>query len=117
MNTLALSPTWDLMVDDSKNIAMNSGPQAVVQDVASVVSTFLGEVYYDTGVGLPYLSEVMTKPYAPTLLTPMLANAAKLVPSVVAAKTVITGFNMTTRKISGNLNIIDTSGQALGVTF
>ena len=63
MNTIALSsPAWDLEVDATGNIAMATGPNAIAQDVASAISTFLGEVYYDTTLGVPYLTDVLAQP-------------------------------------------------------
>ena len=125
MNTLALSNTplanpptsspWDLQVDGNKNIAVNTGSLALAQDVASVIQTFQGEVYYDTTQGLPYLSDVMGQPYAPSLLKPALNAAALTVPGVLAAKATISTF--ANRRASGVIDITDATGEALGIYF
>lgn len=125
MNTLMLSNTplanpptsspWDLTVDGNNNIGMATGPLALAQDVASNIQTFLGEVYYDTTLGIPYLSDVMGQPYAPSILQPMLQAAALAVPGVLQSKAIITNF--VNRKASGVVNITDASGEALGVHF
>ena len=116
MNTIALSsPAWDLEVDANGNIAMASGPNAIAQDVASAISTFLGEVYYDTSQGIPYFTSVLAQPYSPSLIQALLVQAALAVPGVVKAQATITKF--VGRKVSGVVNVIDINGQALGVTF
>lgn len=116
MDTLALSsPAWDLTIDANNNIALASGPNQEAQDVASAISTYLGEVLYDTSIGIPYFSEVLGQNYAPSLIRALLEGAALTVPGVVKAKATITGFQ--NRQISGNVQIIDTTGQALGVNF
>lgn len=114
-NSLQLTAGWDLTVDGSRNLSMLSGPAAVAQDVASAISTFLGEVYYDTTQGIPFFADVLGQAYSPSLLRALLVQAALTVPDVVQAQAKITGFQ--NRKITGVVNIIDTSGQALGVTF
>jgi hypothetical protein len=125
MNTLALSnfsetvtspgSAWDLGLDGNGNIASVSGPSQIAQDVASAIQLFLGELYYDVTLGLPYLTEVMGQPYAPSVITPLLESAALSVPGVVKAKATITTF--LNRQVSGYINILDSTGQALGVNF
>jgi hypothetical protein len=125
MNTLALSNTplanpptsspWDLTVDGFKNIGVAVGPLALAQDVASAIQTYLGEVYYDTTQGLPYLSAVLGQPYAPMLLQTQLQQTALSVPGVLLAKASINTF--VNRMASGVVFITDASGEALGIHF
>ena len=97
------------------DIATVGDGTAIAQDVASVIQTFLGELYFDTTVGLPYFQSVMNQPYGASILQPLLVQAALQVPGVVSAQATIT--SIINRKISGIIDIIDTTGQALGVTF
>jgi len=116
MNTLAINvASWDMSVDGSANIAIASGTAAVAQDVASAVSVFLGEMYYDITFGIPYLATVMGQSYAPALVGQYLEQVALTVPTVVSAKAFITSFQ--NRKISGSIQVIDTTGQTLGISF
>lgn len=115
MNTIQLSPAWDLMLDGNGNIAVATGPNAIAQDVASAISTFLGEVYYDTTLGLPWLSQVFGQAYSPSLITALLVQAALTVPGGVQAEVV--GLALVNRKVTGTVNVIDTTGASLGVTF
>ena len=55
MNSLALSDKWDLSLTVGGNIAVVSGSARVAQDVASYERVFLGEGWYDTQAGIPYL--------------------------------------------------------------
>lgn len=60
MDSLLLDRTrWDLVLDANRNIAVASVPYSTAQDVACMVRTFLGEVYYDTQKGLPYFQEIL----------------------------------------------------------
>jgi len=116
MNTVQLSsPAWDFQLDANGNIALATGANAIAQDVASAISTFLGEVYYDTTQGIPYFSNVLGQQYSSSLVQSLLIQAALTVPGVVSAKATITSFK--NRKITGTVTVIDTNGQALGVTF
>jgi hypothetical protein len=120
MNTIQLSPstslmTWDLVIDSNGNIATTTGPDALAQDVASAISTFLGEAYYDTTMGIQYLTDVLGQPFSPSVLKALLVQAALTVPGVVSAKATLAP--MPGRTIGGTVEFIDINGQALGVTF
>lgn len=120
MNTITLTQPgsvdpWDLTVDGSGNLAMSTGAAAIAQDVASAISTFLGEVYYDTTVGVPFFSQVFGQSFSRSVVANLLKNAALTVPGVVSAQVTITSFAK--RKLSGTVEVIDTVGQSIGVTF
>lgn len=115
MNTLQLNAQWDLTVDSNGNIAMESGAAAIAQDVASAISTFLGEVFYDTTLGLPYLSDVLGQAYSPSILRALLEAAALGVPGVVSARATITQFQA--RVVTGTVIVTDSDGRTVLVTF
>jgi hypothetical protein len=115
-NTLLLdTDQWDLVLDASGNIAMASPPYSLAQDVASAVQTFLGEVYYNTKLGIPYLGTVLGKLPPAALLTQLITNQALTVPGVVSAQTVISSFN--NRSVSGQITFTDESGVTTIVHF
>jgi hypothetical protein len=115
-NTLLLDQTqWDLVLDTSGNIAMASPPYALAQDVASAVRTFLGEVYYDTTLGIPYFEDVLGKLPPASLLTQLMSNEALTVPGTVTATTVINSFN--NGGVSGQVIFTDESGETTSVNF
>jgi len=115
MNTLQLSPTWDLMVDANGNLAVATGPQALAQDVASAISTFLGEAYFDTALGVPWAGTVFAQDYSPALVTSLLTQAALSVPGVVSAT--VTDLAYKNGVVTGTCKFTDSTGASLGVSF
>ena len=115
MDTLELSSSWDLVLDSNGNLAIQMGPAAIAQDVASAVSVFLGEAYWDTTLGIPWISDVFNSNYNPQLITSLLEQTALTVPGVVSAKATIISFSQ--GRISGTIQVIDTTGIAQGVSF
>ena len=118
MNTILLNPTsWDMLLDSNGNIAMASNPYAIAQDVASAIKLFLGELYYNTGKGIPYFAEILSK--SPNTAAPILAaqveQAALTVPEVVSAK--CTQLYFDNQVLSGVVEVIDTTGAANNVQF
>ena len=112
--TMTLDPvTWDLTLDPSGNIALTTAPDSLAQDAASAIKTFLGECYWDTTVGVPYLTQILAPPppQAPpslALLKQQFINAALTVPGVAAAQCFITSFS--NRAISGQVQVMPSSG-------
>lgn len=129
-NTLYLDvEAWDLVADASGNIAMATPPYSLTQDVASACRTFLGEVYYDTTVGVPYLGQITdgTQPGKPissqllgttpslNILQGALAAAALTVPSVESASVVISSF--LNRLAQGQVQFTTDTGTTLQVAI
>lgn len=114
MATLTLNDaTWDLELNASGNIAITSDPDSLAQDAASAIKTLLGECYWDTTVGVPYLTQILAPP--PPQVPPSLAllkqqfiNAALTVPGVAAAQCFITSFS--NREVSGQVQVVPSSG-------
>jgi hypothetical protein len=117
MKTLILDRTvWDLVVDLSGNIAVADTPYSLAQDAASAIRTFQGECWYDTTLGVPYWTQILGKSPPPiALIQAKLISAAKTVPGVVSAQCFITSF--TDRKISGQVQVTDASGQTTAAAF
>lgn len=116
LNTLLLdTDQWDLVLDAAGNIAMASPPYALAQDVASAVRTFLGEVWYDTTLGIPYQTEVLGKLPPAAMLTQLISTEALTVPGVVTAQCVITSF--AAREVSGQIIFTDESGEETTIAF
>ena len=118
MKTLLLSPsTWDLLVDSSGNIAVASNPYSIAQDVASAIKVFIGEVYYDTTLGLPYLGQILgqSRTDAVSVVAAQTEQAALTVPEVVKAK--CTQLHYSNRTLSGVVEVIDTTGAAHNIQF
>jgi hypothetical protein len=122
VNTLLLDVgLWDLVADANGNIAMASPPYALAQDVASAVRVVLGEVFYDTTQGIPWLApnstQVLGSVPSLTTLKAYIVNAALTVPNVVTATCIITGFSLATRQITGQVQFTDSFGNNYSVNL
>lgn len=118
MNTILLSPTtWDLLLNSDGNIAMASNPYSIAQDVASAIKLFLGELYYNTGKGVPYFDRIFSQSpnSAVAIMAAQSEQAALTVPEVVSAK--CTQLYYDNRTLSGVLEVIDTTGTSHNVKF
>lgn len=123
-STLYLDPqSWDLSLDASENIAVAAPPYAITQDVASACRTFLGEVYYDESLGVPYVGntqdvqspgqQLLGRTPALNVLQSALAAAALTVPFVASAVSVISAFLNRTAK--GQVQFKTDDGQSFTV--
>src|ERR1700730_16212385 len=64
--------TGDSCLDAAGNIAVASAPYSIAQDVATQLSAFLGECWYDTTQGVPYWQQVLGKRPPASLLISLL---------------------------------------------
>ena len=117
MNTLLLDTVlWDLVLDASGNIAAASEPYSLAQDAASAIRTILGEVYYDTTIGVPYLTAIFGKSPPVDQLKQLFVAAALTVPDVVSAQCFISQF--TDRTVTGQVQVTSQStGQSSAASF
>ena len=115
MDTLYLTPSWDLTLDSAGNIALATEPYALAQDAASAIRTFAGECVYDTKLGIPYFTEILGKPFNIELVRNYFINAALTVPDVITAKVIFTGFN--SREISGQVQVTGKSSAPIAAEF
>jgi hypothetical protein len=108
-NTLLLDTVqWDLVLNAAGDIAMASPPYSLAQDVASACRTFLGEVWYDTRLGIPYFEEILGHSPPPQTFEQYMAEAALTVPGVVNAQCTITSIN--NRTLRGQVTFTATDG-------
>jgi len=126
MRTILLDTlTWDMVIDASGNIAVADVPYAMAQDAASAIKTFLGEAYYDTTLGVPYLtnSNAAAATASPLMggavnlpaLKAALVGAAKTVPGVVSAQVFIN--SVRNRVVSGQVQVTDSDGNTQAANF
>jgi len=109
-STLALElQDWDLCVDTSGNIALATEPYSIAQDVASACRTFLGECWYNTTYGIPYLDQVFGQLPSLSVIKALLVTAAETVPGCGNPIAVITGFQG--RQLLGQIQFINSFGQ------
>jgi hypothetical protein len=117
MQTLLLDVAqWDLVLDARGNIAVASDPYSLAQDAASAIKTFLGEVFWDTTIGVPYLQQIFGVAASLALVKAQLADAALTVPETTAAQCFITAF--TQRNLQGQVQVTSqTTGQTAVMPF
>lgn len=114
-NTMLLDiDTWDHVVDASGNWAIAGPPYSQAQDASSAIRTWLGEVYYNTTIGVPYDSIFGKVPNIP-LLKSYLVAAAKTVPGVTSAVVYIS--SIVGRNVSGQVQITNENGQTATAAF
>jgi hypothetical protein len=101
--------TGDSCLDANGNIAVASAPYSIAQDVATQMSTFLGECWYDTTQGIPYWQQILGKRPPASLLTSLFEAQALLVPDVATATATIGGVNAQRGAIA-QMVVTDTDG-------
>ena len=111
MNTLQLSiDNWDLQLDANGNLIIATPPYSTAQDVASAVRTFLGEVFFDQSLGVPYTQQIFNQIVPLSVLQSGIEAAALTVPGVLTATAVIQTFE--NRQVSGQVLITDSDGNS-----
>ena len=116
MNTLLLTrDLWDLCLDANNNIAVASDPYSVAQDVASACRTFLGEVYYNTTLGVPYFQQILGKFPPLALLKAQLCAQAARVPGCTNPQCFIA--SVANRTVTGQIVFTDSNGKTQTVAF
>lgn len=117
MDTLLLDrDSWDLTTNVDGNIAVANEPYSLAQDAASAIKTFLGEIWWDTTIGLPYFTQILWLNPTLAFLKQQFVEAALTVPNVAAAKVFLT--DLTDRAIGGQVQVIaDQTGQLAAVNF
>jgi len=75
------SVTGDIAYENG-NFVFLDGIDAVVQDVKSRLSTFLGEWFLDTSLGVPYHQQIFVKGTTPTQIDSLIKLEIKNTPGV-----------------------------------
>ena len=101
---------WDLLIDTNGNIAVASDPYSLAQDAASAIRTFLGEVWYDTQLGIPYFQTILGQTPPLSYIKAKLVAAALTVPGVTDAQCFIS--SISGRTLKGQVQINGGTGVA-----
>ncbi len=117
MKTMLLDrTTWDLVLDAAGNIAVASEPYSLAQDAASAIMAYRGECFWDTTLGVPYLTQIFGKSPTVEQLKSLFVAAAMTVPDVSSAQCFIT--SSTNRRVSGQIQVRSAStGSAAAANF
>lgn len=100
---------WDLLTDAAGNIAAATAPYSRAQDVANALRTFLGEVWYDTSIGIPYFQQILGHTPPVTMFQELMVQAALRVPGVASAECTIEAFE--DRRVTGQVTFLTDDGQ------
>lgn len=120
MKTMFLNPaTWDLAKDASGNIAAAADPYALAQNAASAIKLFLGEQWYNSTLGVPYLTangrrQILARPLN-SLMKATLAAVAETVTGVSKAQVFITA--VADRNVRGQVQVTNSSGTTTAALF
>lgn len=106
---------WDLVLDVDGNWAVAEEPYAVAQDVASAIKLFAGELWYNTGKGVPYFGSILGHSPSVAYMKSQFAAAAHTVPLVVEAICYIS--SLAGRNVHGQVQTTDSANQVSVVTF
>jgi len=106
---------WDWVLDASANIAVCTEPYSLAQDVACALRTFLGEVYYDTSLGVPYYQSILNMQNPYSVVESILVQQALTMSGVVEAKCLI--IEVIGRKVSGQIQVTDRNGAISNASF
>ncbi|MDE9483274.1 hypothetical protein KKJ06_18465 [Xenorhabdus bovienii] len=106
---------WDVMLDDLGNLAITQNPYAVAQDVACACSTFLGECWYDTTLGIPYYQRILGHWPGTQLINAKMEQEALKLPYVQSAS--CTAVSDAHRSINGVMTITDSNFDQLTVNL
>ena len=108
--------SWDLSIDANSNIAIADPDYSLAQDAASAIKTFLGEMFYDTTVGVPWLTQILGQAPSLSLLKQQLVDAALMVPGVASAQVFISSFR--NRVVTGQVQVVSAAtGQTSAANF
>lgn len=114
--TITLDPTsWDLTLDAFGNVALTSSDDSLAQDAASAIRLFLGEYWWDTTIGVPYLTQILGQRPPLALVKQQLTDAALSVPGVASAQVFITSFNA--GAIGGQVQVVSSDGGISAANF
>jgi hypothetical protein len=116
-NTLLLDRTTnDLVLDAAGNIAVASEPYSLAQDAASAIKAYKGECFWDTTLGVPWLTQIFGKSPSIAQLKSLFIAAALTVPGVASAQCFIVAAN--NRNISGQIQVKSAAtGQVSAANF
>lgn len=107
---IALDPvTWDIFFEGG-DLATLDGADAVTQHVQQRLWTFRGEWFLDTGVGIPYYQDVLTKSPNPRVIEGLFQAEIIQTPGIVELTAFTMDFVRASRKLTASFKAISTDG-------
>lgn len=103
-------------LDSSGNIRWIEGIESLAENIDQRFQLFKGKYFMDTTQGVPYLTEILTKPVDPDLIASILNAEALKEPEATSIGEVSTTLDPDTREFSYNATINSSVG-IVEVTF
>ena len=102
----------DLRLDGRGNLAVVDGLEDVRQRVVMRLKFLFGEWYQNIGLGMPYRSEIFTRPITIGLAESIISNAIRRVPGVTGVAQVRVSIEPVTRRLSYMVRVQTPYGMA-----
>lgn len=111
MNSLQLDASGGLLIANG-SLVVATGNYAIAQNVATALSTFRSELWYDTTFGVPYLQQILGKRPSLAFVKSQLTTIAMMVNGVASAVAYLTG--PVNRTLGGQVQLFGSSGEPIG---
>ena len=92
---------YDLHLDQSGNLQVVEGAEAVGQHIRQRLKTYSGEWFLDTAAGVAWLDEVLGKNYDPSLAEALIKTEVLNTDGVTEITSFSANFNRERRELSG----------------
>ena len=86
--TLALSPSWDLTLDENGNLEILEETSAILQNCANECRLFTNDAYFRSEDGIPWFDDQLAKPVNEALVTQRLREACLSVDGVLSVRSI-----------------------------
>lgn len=106
----------EIELDESGNFKIIEGIESLAENVDQRFKLFLGKYFMNTKAGIPYLSEILTKPVDPGLAAAIFNAEILKEPEAISIGNVSTDLDRNTRIFKYDANIISIFGP-LEVSF
>ena len=116
--TFALTPKWDIRLDNAGRIALKTESAATAQNVANECRLFLADACFNQDEGVPHFVLQLGKAKVQSALADHLRVAAKAIPDVAEITGVeLSEFDPQTRTLSGAIHFTTIGGQHVTTDF
>ena len=116
--TFALTPKWDIRLDNAGRIALKTESAATAQNVANECRLFLADACFNQDEGVPHFILQLGKAKAQSALVDHLRVAAQAIPDVAEIIGVeLSEFDPQTRTLSGTIHFTTIGGQHVTTEF
>ena len=98
------------IVSENNNLAFVDGLDEIDQLAKIKLTTFLGEWFLDTGLGVPYFQTIMAKATNPAIIDNIFLDKIASLPGVINVNSFSTSLDKVTRELSVQFEAVTTEG-------